>query len=240
MAPIRRGRVSGLDDEAGVVRSHPRVRRAANSAAFVRWTIVALSAASLAACARSPDVTARPDAGTAGNQAALTQQAPSQPAPQASPPPQATAAPPEAPKPRRPHYVPRGVASFYTAPQPTANGEVFDTTAMTAAHRSLPFGTRLRVTRLDNGQSVTVRINDRGPYIDGRIVDLSYAAAAKLGMVETGLADVRLSVVHWPKPRPHKPPAQQAAPADAKPLPRPAPTRLSLLRMLGAGTQVNR
>ena len=136
--------------------------------------------------------------------------------------------------------MPRGVASYYTAPQPTANGEVFDTNAMTAAHRSLPFGTRLRVTRTDNGQSVTVRINDRGPYIDGRVVDLSYAAAAKLGMVETGLADVRLSVVHWPKPRPHKPPAQQAAPANARPLPRSSPTRLTLLRLPNGTAQISR
>ncbi|MGC2776083.1 MAG: septal ring lytic transglycosylase RlpA family protein, partial [Bradyrhizobium sp.] len=170
----------------------------------------------------------------------ITSAAPAQPTPQAGPAPQLTLPPAASVLPRRPHYVPRGLASYYTAPQPTANGEVFDTTAMTAAHRSLPFGTRLRVTRLDNGQSVTVRINDRGPYVDGRVVDLSYAAAARLGMVETGLADVRLSVVHWPKPRPHKPPAQQAAPANARPLPRPAPTRLTLLRLLSGTVQISR
>jgi rare lipoprotein A len=125
--------------------------------------------------------------------------------------------------------VPRGLASYYTAPQPTANGEVFDTTAMTAAHRSLPFGTRLRVTRLDTGRAVTVRINDRGPYVDGRVVDLSYAAAAALDMVDSGLANVRLDVVRWPKPRVPK----SLAPVNARPLARPAPTRLSLLQFLG-------
>ncbi|CCD93476.1 hypothetical protein BRAO375_2630001 [Bradyrhizobium sp. ORS 375] len=105
---------------------------------------------------------------------------------------------------------------------------MFDTTAMTAAHRTLPFGTRLRVTRLDTGRSVLVRINDRGPYVDGRVVDLSYAAASLLDMVDAGLADVRLDVVRWPKPRPRKLPLQQAAPANARLLLRPPP-RLTLL-----------
>jgi rare lipoprotein A len=89
----------------------------------------------------------------------------------------------------------RGVASFYTEDQETASGEKFDTHALTAAHPSLPFGTRLRVTNVSTGRSVTVRINDRGPYVAGRVVDLSESAASALGMVESGIAKVKLDVV---------------------------------------------
>ncbi len=87
------------------------------------------------------------------------------------------------------------VASFYSDPQKTANGEQFDPTELTAAHRSLPFGTKLRVTNLATGQSVAVRINDRGPYIEGREIDLSEQAAASLGMLKHGVAKVKLDVV---------------------------------------------
>ncbi len=89
-----------------------------------------------------------------------------------------------------------GVASFYTEGTKTANGEKFDTHELTAAHRTLPFGTRLRVTNVATGKSVTVRVNDRGPFIPGRVVDVSYAAAETLGMVEGGIAKVKLDVVH--------------------------------------------
>jgi rare lipoprotein A len=89
----------------------------------------------------------------------------------------------------------RGVASFYTEDQETASGEKFNTHDLTAAHPSLPFGTRLRVTNVSTGQSVTVRINDRGPYVAGRVVDLSQSAASALGMVESGVAKVKLDVV---------------------------------------------
>src|SRR6516165_9634232 len=85
-----------------------------------------------------------------------------------------------------------GVASFYTEDDWTASGERFNTHAMTAAHPSLPFGTRLRVTNVTNGRSVVVRITDRGPYVHGRVVDLSGSAAASLGMVERGVAKVKL------------------------------------------------
>ena len=89
-----------------------------------------------------------------------------------------------------------GIASFYSDEQKTANGEKFDPNAMTAAHRSLPFGTKLRVTNLATGRSVTVRVNDRGPYIAGRVVDVSYSAAESLGIVGRGIAKVKLDVVH--------------------------------------------
>jgi rare lipoprotein A len=88
-----------------------------------------------------------------------------------------------------------GVASFYTEDEWTASGERFNTHAMTAAHPTLPFGTRLRVTNVTNGRSVVVRINDRGPYVHGRVVDLSGSAAESLGMVERGVVKVKLDVV---------------------------------------------
>jgi len=76
----------------------------------------------------------------------------------------------------------------------TANGEIYDEAAMTAAHRTLPFGTVVQVTHLDNGRTVKVRINDRGPWKKGRVIDLSRAAAAELGMLRQGLARVRIDL----------------------------------------------
>jgi len=90
------------------------------------------------------------------------------------------------------HY---GVASFYTEGTQTASGERFDTHELTAAHRTLPFGTRLRVTNVATGRSVTVRVNDRGPFVSGRVIDVSYSAAETLGMVGRGIAKVKLDVV---------------------------------------------
>ena len=89
----------------------------------------------------------------------------------------------------------QGVASFYTEGTQTASGEKFDTHDLTAAHPTLPFGTRLRVTNVASGRSVTVRVNDRGPYVPGRVVDVSYSAAETLGMVGSGIAKVKLDVV---------------------------------------------
>ncbi|MEH2533893.1 rare lipoprotein A [Bradyrhizobium sp. AZCC 1588] len=88
-----------------------------------------------------------------------------------------------------------GIASFYTEGTKTASGEKFNTLEMTAAHPTLPFGTKLRVTNLASGRSVTVRVNDRGPYVQGRIVDVSYSAADALGMVGKGVTKVKLDVV---------------------------------------------
>jgi rare lipoprotein A len=88
-----------------------------------------------------------------------------------------------------------GLASFYKDDTETASGEKFDPDQLTAAHRTLPFGTRLRVTNVETGRSVTVRINDRGPYIPGRSVDLSYSAADTIGMVERGVTKVKVEVV---------------------------------------------
>jgi len=88
-----------------------------------------------------------------------------------------------------------GVASFYTEGTETASGEKFDTRELTAAHPTLPFGTKLRVTNISTGRAVTVRVNDRGPYVAGRVVDVSHSAADALGMVGAGIAKVRLDVV---------------------------------------------
>jgi rare lipoprotein A len=87
-----------------------------------------------------------------------------------------------------------GHASWYSLPANiTANGEQMDPNELTAAHRSLPFGTRVLVENLSNGRSVVVRINDRGPFIGGRIIDLSKAAAASIGMVDDGTTKVRVT-----------------------------------------------
>jgi rare lipoprotein A len=77
----------------------------------------------------------------------------------------------------------------------TANGEIFDTNEMTMAHRSLAFGSKVRVTNLDNGRSIVVRVNDRGPYVGGRIGDLSHAAASRLGFVEDGVVRARIELI---------------------------------------------
>ena len=77
----------------------------------------------------------------------------------------------------------------------TANGEVFKPGTMTAAHRTLPFGTKVRVTNLWNGRSAVIRINDRGPFIDHRVIDLGHGAASSLGLIASGVAQVRLEVL---------------------------------------------
>lgn len=88
-----------------------------------------------------------------------------------------------------------GIASYYWQPQKVASGGWFNPNAMTAAHKTLPFGTVVRVTNRNNGRSVTVKINDRGPYIKGRVIDLSKAAAQKIGMTGSGIAPVSVSII---------------------------------------------
>ncbi|HQT92392.1 MAG TPA: septal ring lytic transglycosylase RlpA family protein [Candidatus Kryptobacter bacterium] len=95
-----------------------------------------------------------------------------------------------------------GAASYYSYGfngKKTASGEIFDKNAYTAAHREFPFGTLLRVTNLDNNKSVEVKVNDRGPFAKGRIIDLSEAAARAIGMIQTGTADVKIEVLKWGK-----------------------------------------
>ncbi len=96
---------------------------------------------------------------------------------------------------RDPFMVTRGTASYYADQfqgRRTANGETFNMHELTAAHRSLPFGTWVKVTNLSNGKDVIVRINDRGPYVKGRIIDLSIGAAKELGIVHSGIVKVKL------------------------------------------------
>ncbi len=91
-----------------------------------------------------------------------------------------------------------GIASFYDAKfqgRRTASGERFNNSALTAAHKSLPFGSLVKVTNVRNSKSVVVRINDRGPYVRGRVIDLSKAAAKKIGLSRTGTARVKLEVL---------------------------------------------
>ena len=109
-------------------------------------------------------------------------------------------------------HTQRGVASWYGPGfhgRRTANGEVYDMHGLTAAHRTLPFDTRVRVTNLDNGRRVDLRINDRGPFIKGRVLDVSYAAAQRLDMVGTGTARVEIRVLDGPLPPKPAPVAAQ-------------------------------
>jgi rare lipoprotein A len=116
-----------------------------------------------------------------------------------APPPPVAAAPAQAYKateiPPPPDPTQTGVASWYGRwhhGKPTATGESFNMNAMTAAHRSLPLDSRVRVTNLENGKSIEVRVNDRGPYVDGRVLDLSAKAAERLDMKQQGLARVKI------------------------------------------------
>jgi rare lipoprotein A len=172
------------------------------SSAGIRKTVqlfaLAITAATLAACASSP---------TAINNTALvtnSQQASLQPNPKV---PVVTNrhvsvvakkhTPVRTAKPAAKTQESYGIASFYEEDgTQTASGEQFDGHKLTAAHRTLPFGTRVRVTNVASGNSVTVRINDRGPFIDGRVIDVSYSAAKTLGITERGIAMVKLDIVH--------------------------------------------
>ena len=109
--------------------------------------------------------------------------------------PDAAALEPEEPEAASGAPTETGRASWYALPGPTASGEAMDETALTAAHPSLPLGTKVKVDNLANGRSVVVRINDRGPFTKNRIIDVSKGAAAELGMIKAGVARVRVSPV---------------------------------------------
>jgi rare lipoprotein A len=111
---------------------------------------------------------------------------------------QAADQPAKAPTVHRQHWFQFGRASWYghaLQGQPTANGEPYDMNAMTCAHRTLPLGSLVRVTNLRNHRSLVVRVNDRGPMIESRVVDLSYAAAKRLGFSHRGTVKVRLDLI---------------------------------------------
>ncbi len=201
MSSISCARIVYVDIKANRIHlDAPLVDAPLVSAAGVRNVIrlfaVALVAALLAACAQSSVVTRKSELVSASRQASLEQNRQTsfvtnrrvaiakKHTPFAS---HKNAAETE--------VASHGLASFYTEGTQTANGEKFDTNELTAAHRTLPFGTRLRVTSVATGRSVTVRVNDRGPFIPGRVVDVSYSAARTLGMVGGGVAKVKLDVV---------------------------------------------
>lgn len=103
----------------------------------------------------------------------------------------------------KPLFVETGIASWYGPPYHNrrgSNGEIYDMHAMTAAHRTLPLGSIVRVVNVDTKDSAVVRITDRGPFIEGRVIDLSKAAAEKIGMIQKGTTDVRLEVLKTPVP----------------------------------------
>jgi rare lipoprotein A len=160
---------------------------------LIRCLTMILAAATLAACAQSSVVSRKAALSAPVRQAALEPRRSVVFAPR-----EHVAALPRAPfvtERKETHPASSGVASFYSEGQETANGEQFNPNELTAAHPSLPFGTRLRVTNVSTGRSVTVRVNDRGPYVRGRVVDVSYSAARALGMLHAGVANVKLDVV---------------------------------------------
>jgi len=100
-----------------------------------------------------------------------------------------------------------GIASYYGSKfhkKRTANGEIFNMYKISAAHKTLPLGTKVRVINLKNGKSLTMKINDRGPFVKGRIIDLSYKAAQKLGFVNQGTTKVRIEVIRLGNNKYHK------------------------------------
>jgi rare lipoprotein A len=160
-----------------------------------RYVVLSLAALTLAACAQT-SVTRQSSLHNTTRQAALEPSRETRPAPVR----RVSVVRKHDPFPSRKEATgdgvkPYGVASFYSEGTTTANGEAFDPKELTAAHRSLPFGTKLRVTNVATGQSVTVRVNDRGPFIPGRDVDVSHSAAEALGMVDGGVAKVKMDVV---------------------------------------------
>ena len=169
---------------------------AARTRNFVQFLVVVLGAASLAACADSTAVR-NSNVASPSRQASLPHDRTASLVPNR----RVTSVRKHTPFARHHHTTPtqvasKGIASFYTEDQQTASGEKFNTHDLTAAHRTLPFGTRLRVTNVATGRSVTVRVNDRGPYIPGRVVDVSGSAANELGIAESGIAKVKVDVVH--------------------------------------------
>jgi rare lipoprotein A len=192
MASVSHAGISGISVDA------LRSAAVAHRGNIIRGVALTLAAASLAACAQSNVASRNSAFAPSTRQAALHRDAPRvsvvrrrAPAPDhlalAKPTPEhlALAKPTSG----------GGVASFYSYDTETASGEKFDPNELTAAHPTLPFGTKLRVTNTSTGRSVTVRVNDRGPYVPGRVVDVSYSAAQALGMVRSGTANVKLDVV---------------------------------------------
>jgi rare lipoprotein A len=125
----------------------------------------------------------------------------------------------------RPGETESGIASWYGHPyhgRRAANGEIYDMEQMTAAHRTLPFNTWVRVQNLSNHKTVEVRITDRGPFIHGRIIDLSHAAARQIDLIGPGITKVRLTIMAPPRMVPPRPVVNASAPPPSSPPPPPA------------------
>src|SRR5258706_8197123 len=189
-------RTSYVDTKANRIHLKAPLVSAAGVRNVIQLFAVALGAASLAACAQSSVVTQKSELVAASRQASLEHNR------KTSFVTNRRVAVAKKHTPFAPdknvaeiQVASHGLASFYTEGTQTASGEKFDTQELTAAHRTLPFGTRLRVTNVATGRSVTVRVNDRGPFVAGRDVDVSYSAAETLGMVGRGVAKVKLDVV---------------------------------------------
>jgi rare lipoprotein A len=148
---------------------------------FTPWFAVTLAAAALAACAQSPVNIGNSGLSAARHRTALLTEGKRDHAINVSG--------------HEPVGAAVGLASYYTDGSRAADGERLVPGELTAAHPTLPFGTRLRVTRIDTGRSVIVRVNDRGPFVKGRIVDVSHSAAEQLGLTRQGVAKVKIDVV---------------------------------------------
>jgi len=188
MSSISCARTSYVDIKANRIHPDAALVPAAGVRKVIQLFAVALAAASLAACAQTSLVTSRraspehdrkPSFETNRRVAVTKKHTPFASNKNAA----------------ETQVASHGLASFYTEGTQTASGEKFDTHELTAAHRTLPFGTRLRVTNVATGRSVTVRVNDRGPFVPGRVVDVSGSAANELGIVESGIAKVKLDVL---------------------------------------------
>src|SRR5450759_2594946 len=196
MSSISCARTTYVDIKANRIRLNAPSVLAAGVRNVIQLFAVALGAASLAACAQSSVVTNKSELLAASRQASLEHNGKTsfvtnrrvavtkKHTPFAS---DKNAA--------ETQVASHGLASFYTEGTQNASGEKFDTHELTAAHPTLPFGTQLRVTNVATGRSVTVRVNDRGPYVPGRVVDVSHSAADALGMAGSGIAKVKLDVV---------------------------------------------
>jgi rare lipoprotein A len=191
MSSFRRNGPSYVD----IAQPKASLASVARAGKAIRLLVVALGAASLAACAQSSVVSQKSEL-RATRQASLVHDRTTSPVTHR----RVAALKKHTPFSQRrdagdTRTASNGVASFYTEGTQTASGEKFNTLEMTAAHPTLPFGTKLRVTDVASGRSVTVRVNDRGPYVHGRVVDVSYSAANALGMVGKGVTNVKLDVV---------------------------------------------
>ena len=197
MSVIVRAKNSFIDIEASRILLDAHLFSSAGFRNVVRLFAVALIAAALAACAQSSVLTNKSELRAASRQALLEDNRKASEVVDKRVTVKTKRHRPFATDKHEAETQPalHGLASFYTDDEQTASGEKFNPHQLTAAHRTLPFGTRVRVTNVATGRSVTVRVNDRGPFVSGRVVDVSYSAAETLGIIDRGVAMVKLDIV---------------------------------------------